>query len=207
MTFDPVNPDPTTEFDPLVMAPTSTTVLWESSSENLASMATGGHVTNASYKLTEDGLYFASGILSTKQEILPLWTVLDVNLTQGPTQRLRKVGDLLLKLDPDGAKIYGHLNPILKSIPDPQTVRSLILRQANEVRNYWNDWRQGRAVEQRRAGAVHINNPPQSPSEPAAGSEPNDDFMAQLAKLSEMKEAGLLSEEEFTAAKARLLGQ
>jgi hypothetical protein len=30
--------------------------------------------------------------------------------------------------------------------------------------------------------------------------------MAQLAKLGEMKQAGLLSDEEFAAAKAKLLG-
>ncbi|MFV0632604.1 SHOCT domain-containing protein [Demequina sp.] len=37
---------------------------------------------------------------------------------------------------------------------------------------------------------------------PAAG----DDLMAQLSKLAEMKNAGILSDAEFAAAKAKLLG-
>ena len=35
--------------------------------------------------------------------------------------------------------------------------------------------------------------------------QPSDDLMAQLQQLAQMKEAGLLTEEEFAAAKAKLL--
>jgi hypothetical protein len=43
---------------------------------------------------------------------------------------------------------------------------------------------------------------------PAAAPAPagGDDLMAQLEKLAQLKAAGVLSEEEFTAAKAKLLG-
>ncbi len=44
--------------------------------------------------------------------------------------------------------------------------------------------------------------PPQAPY-PAAG---GNDVMAQLQQLGQMRQAGLLSDEEFSAAKARLLG-
>ena len=43
---------------------------------------------------------------------------------------------------------------------------------------------------------------------PAAGPgrpAPTDDLMAQLSKLADLKAAGILSDEEFTAAKAKLL--
>lgn len=200
--------DPTTEFDPSVMAPSSTTVLWEGSSENLTHAATGGRVRVASYRLTEDGLYFASGVISNKEELLPLWGVADVDLSQGPTQKLRKVGDLKLKLDPVATRTYGQMDLTLKSISDPKTVRSLILQQANDVRRYWNNWRQQRAVEQRRAGAVQLNNVPATASTPSSPtSDAQDDLLARLTKLGDMKQAGLLSEEEFTAAKAKLIGQ
>lgn len=43
---------------------------------------------------------------------------------------------------------------------------------------------------------------PAAPPAPAA----SPDFMAQLQQLASMKEAGLLSDAEFAAAKARLLG-
>ena len=42
------------------------------------------------------------------------------------------------------------------------------------------------------------------PAAPAAA--PSDDTMAQLKQLADMKTSGLLTEEEFAAAKAKLLG-
>jgi hypothetical protein len=56
------------------------------------------------------------------------------------------------------------------------------------------------AVAQQQAAA-----PPPPPAAPApAAAAP--DTMAQLQQLAQMKEQGLLSDEEFTAAKAKLLG-
>jgi hypothetical protein len=45
--------------------------------------------------------------------------------------------------------------------------------------------------------------PPPAPAAPAGG---DDDMMAKLQQLGEMKANGLLSDEEFAAAKAKLLG-
>jgi hypothetical protein len=55
------------------------------------------------------------------------------------------------------------------------------------------------AVAQQQAAA-----PPPPPAAPAPAAGP--DTMAQLQQLAQMKEQGLLSDEEFTAAKAKLLG-
>ncbi|MGB7879968.1 MAG: SHOCT domain-containing protein [Ilumatobacteraceae bacterium] len=45
------------------------------------------------------------------------------------------------------------------------------------------------------------------PPAPAAAAAPaGDDMMAQLSKLADLKAAGVLSDEEFAAAKAKLLG-
>ena len=41
---------------------------------------------------------------------------------------------------------------------------------------------------------------------PAAPAAPADDTMAQLKQLADMKTSGLLTDEEFAAAKAKLLG-
>jgi hypothetical protein len=46
--------------------------------------------------------------------------------------------------------------------------------------------------------------PAAAPAAPAAPSE--DDVIAQIEKLGALKEKGLLTEEEFTAQKAKLLG-
>lgn len=45
--------------------------------------------------------------------------------------------------------------------------------------------------------------PPPPPAAPAGG---GGDMMAELTKLADMKAAGILSEEEFAAAKAKILG-
>jgi hypothetical protein len=43
------------------------------------------------------------------------------------------------------------------------------------------------------------------PPPPPAAAAPGDDLMAQLSKLADLKAAGVLSDEEFAAAKAKLL--
>jgi hypothetical protein len=51
--------------------------------------------------------------------------------------------------------------------------------------------------------------PPAAPATPAAApaaAPAEDDLMAQLSKLADLKAAGVLSDEEFAAAKAKLLG-
>ena len=49
--------------------------------------------------------------------------------------------------------------------------------------------------------------PPQAPAPaPATAAPDTDDVTAQLQQLGELKSRGLLSDEEFAAAKARLLG-
>jgi 1,2-phenylacetyl-CoA epoxidase PaaB subunit len=192
-----------TTFDPAMMNATSSTVLWEAVSSDMANMASGGKVKSASYRLTEDAIQFSSGIMSSREETVPLWAVRDVDVIQTMTQKARGVSDLHLKLDP-AAGVYGQSVLVLKSIRDGKAIRDLVLRQANEVRNYWNQRRHDLDVERQRASASQIF-APAPPASAAPQSAPND-LMSQLAKLGEMKQAGLLSEEEFAAAKARLLG-
>lgn len=45
-----------------------------------------------------------------------------------------------------------------------------------------------------------------APSPPSGGAEVPDDSLARLTALSDLRRQGLLSEAEFTAAKAQLLG-
>jgi len=47
--------------------------------------------------------------------------------------------------------------------------------------------------------------PPPAPAAAAAPAAGGDDIMAQLSKLADLKAAGVLSDEEFAAAKAKLL--
>jgi hypothetical protein len=81
---------------------------------------------------------------------------------------------------------------VLKSIADPQNVKRLILEQANKVRVQWNEWRQQQTIERNRAGAAQVF---ASRSPAASPTQADDDPMAKLTKLGEMKEAGLLTDE------------
>lgn len=196
-----------TAFDPSIMNPTSTNVLWEGASSDMANLASRGRVKSANYKITDDAVHFASGILSSREETVPLWAVRDVDFSQTLAQKARGVADLRLQMDP-AAGVYGQREIVLKSIHDGKAVRELILRQANIVRDYWNRRRHEMDVERQRAGAsqLYAPGPPQAQQPAPQPSSGGEDLMAQLAKLGEMKQAGLLTDEEFTAAKARLLG-
>lgn len=66
----------------------------------------------------------------------------------------------------------------------------------------------GRAQARQQQQYVEQQQAAQVQAAPAAvqASGASDDLMAQLSKLAEMKAAGVLSEAEFAAAKAKLLG-
>jgi hypothetical protein len=188
-------------------------VLWSGSSQDLTSLATGGRLQTGSYTVTADAIRFSSGVISTREEVIPIWLVIDADLTQHITQRVRGVGDLTLRLDPAHAGKFGQKQITLVSIENPADVRDLILQQANTVRRYWTQHHYQRDVELRRAGAASTNfavvAPPNPAPAPAPALEPapaaGGDLMAQLVRLGEMKTAGLLTDEEFAAAKAKLL--
>lgn len=195
-----------THFHASQMQPSSTTVLWTGSPSDLASVATGGRIHRAAYTLTEDAVQFEAGVLTTSAQTIPLHAVVDVDLNQTITQKARGVADLTLRIDPAAAGRYGQGQLILKSIKDAKTVKDLIVRQANTVPSYWNEQAHNRQLEQQRAGAANIGgfapSPPAAAAAPAAG----EDLMAKLRELADMKAAGILSDEEFGAAKSKLLG-
>ena len=62
--------------------------------------------------------------------------------------------------------------------------------------------------EQKAAAAQQAAAPPQAPPPPAPAGAPSADvdITGELTKLAEMHNSGLLTDEEFAAAKAKLLG-
>lgn len=54
--------------------------------------------------------------------------------------------------------------------------------------------------------AMKAQQAPPPPPAPAPAAEGSDDLMGQLTKLADLKAAGVLTEDEFAAAKAKLLG-
>jgi hypothetical protein len=195
--------------------PSSTKVLWEGQRESLTATASKGRLVSARYQVTEDAIRFEAGLVSTKAEIVPLWTVVDVDLAQSITQKARGVGDVTVHLEEAVASRFGQDKVVLESIKDPRAVRDLIAARANDLRMQFAEREHRLEVEKRTAAAGSINvgvstlQPlPQSvPSAPVESAAPhaNQVLIDQLRQLGELRDAGVLSEEEFQEQKARML--
>jgi hypothetical protein len=188
-----------------MMNVSDTEVLWQGESKSLKSAASGGRLTDCRYRVTRDAVHFEAGILSTKAEMVPLWTVVDADMVQSITQKARNVGDVRLRLDASAAR-YGQALVTLASIEEPRRVRDIILEQANIIRSEVLDRRFERDIEMRHAGTASINianeAPDRVPVSPASGAPLVID---QLKDLAALHEAGALTDEEYTAAKAKIL--
>lgn len=184
------------------MQPSSTVVIWQGFRNDLSALASAGKVIGAKYRLTEDGLYFEAGILTSKEELIPLWAVTDIDLRQSMTQKARNVGDCVVHLD-TGRFRYGQNQVVIESISDSKVVRDLIAKYANLRRTEMLNYQQEKEVERRKAGAMSISvvNSAGAPAESAGPS-----MATKLKEIAELRDAGILTEEEFQAQKAKILG-
>lgn len=174
------------------------TTLWEGETRNLASVATQGKVITARFRLTNRSLYVSKGVLRTDEQQIPLAYVQDVDMRQTLIQKPRSVGDVVVHVTrPDG--IVDTL--IMESVADPHRVRDLVNKTATDAR----------VAERRLANQQHITysgaGPVAPAPAPAAPAQATDDVFAQLEKLGKLRDAGVLTPEEFEAKKAELLAR
>ncbi len=148
------------------------------------------------YKLTEQYLFFERGTLSTKAQQISTHEIFDVDAMQTMTQKARGVGTIVLYAIRSGGtrervelidverfrEGVAELNRVSHAARE-----SLRIRQQTQTVNY--------------TGASGT----QTPS-PTAAPRPHLDLNAELEKLASFKERGLLDDEEFVAAKRKLLG-
>ncbi|MHA6628497.1 SHOCT domain-containing protein [Pseudonocardia sichuanensis] len=81
---------------------------------------------------------------------------------------------------------------------------AVVAGTAQMTSNAVNRHAQRRAMEE--AAAAQVNAPPPPPPPPAQAAPPaGDDLVARLESLARLRDSGALSEEEFQAAKGRLL--
>jgi hypothetical protein len=187
--------------------------LWFGESKNAATSAAG--VSKARYRITADRIWIESGMLGTRTESIPMWAVKDMDVRQAVWQRGTDVGDVVLNLeDPaygagqdmfnlTGSPEHGTTRglAVLDNIESPYAVLDLLAPLVSEARSKKTVERQSQYlhVNPGMAGAAFGAPPPA----PAA---PQTDLVEQLRKLGELRDAGILTEEEFTAQKAKLLG-
>jgi Bacterial PH domain/Short C-terminal domain/Protein of unknown function (DUF2510) len=196
--------------------------LWFGESKNVATSAMG--VSKARYRVTKDRVWIESGLLGTKTESVPLWSVKDIDVRQAVWQRDKDIGDVVLTVDDasyavnptgmfdlDGMSEHGgggHGTATgqvtLDNIENPYGVVDILSPLISEARSKKTMERQSQYlhVNPGMAGAA-FGAPAAPPPAPAA---PPVDLVEQLRKLGELRDAGILTEEEFAAQKAKVLG-
>jgi hypothetical protein len=195
--------------------------LWFGESKGAATSAMG--VSKARYRITKDRVWIESGLLGTKTENVPLWSVKDIDVRQAVWQRDKDIGDVVLTLDDasyaaaptEMFSITGMADPhgghgtttgqvVLDNIENPYGVVDIVTPLISEARHKKTVERQSQYlhVNPGMAGAAFGAPPPAAPP-PAA---PQTDMIEQLRKLGELRDAGILTEEEFAAQKAKILG-
>jgi len=152
----------------------------------------------ARYRITSEMIYFDAGLVSNKSEQIPLWAVRDVDVSQSMTQKARKIGDVVVHCQ--HSDYTGRDTVTLESVDDPKSVRDLLNGHASRARLDY----------QQRGQTVHYSGAPpmNQPAPPASGTSmnvPPVDVADQLRKLAELRDQGVLTDEEFAAQKAKLL--
>ena len=195
--------------------------LWFGSSKSAATSATG--VSKAHYRITKDRVWIDTGLLGTRSEQVPLWAVRDIDVRQSVLQRGKDIGDVVLHLEDPALGVdsgnmlhmggYQASEPgrtsgtvILDNIEEPYKVRDLLMPLVSEARSKKLIERQSQYLHVNPATVVGAGMAAGPPPEAPASSGPPVDVADQLRKLASLRDEGILSDEEFAAQKARLLG-
>lgn len=153
------------------------------------------------YKMDATTLYFEKGVLSTNAQQVPLVHIVDVDMRQSMTQKARGVGNVVLHVH----RMRGIEIVVLQDIPEPRAAVTVINRAVTAAR----------IVEQKRANTHHYNGQPpllppidsSAPAPPPPAPPAAPDPIEQLRRLGELRDAGILTDEEFAAKKAEILSR
>jgi len=167
--------------------------IWEGQSQTLTGAATGGRGA-AKYRLTNLYLYFEKGLLRTDAQQVPIADVGDVDVKQTMTQKARSVGDVVIKIHRPGR---ADETVTIEAVTKPRDVQRVINDTAFAAR----------AVRQQATNTHTYTGGNPIPSSPAPSVPTGDDPIAQIRKLGELRDAGILSDEEFTAKKTDILSR
>lgn len=163
-------------------------ILWEGAPQTLTAAATGGKVQGVRYRLTPLMLLIDRGLVRTDSQQVPLVGVQDIDVKQSMSQKARGIGDVVLHVNTGT-----HAEKVtLESIKEPKQVRDYINGIVADAKRW--------QVEQGRSHVVVGQAPAPVAAPPAAGG-----MVEQLKELAALRDAGVLTDEEFSAQKARLL--
>lgn len=108
------------------------TAIWEGSSRNMTSAASGGRLASCRYRLTNKYLYFDAGLISTTSEQIPLWAIRDIDVKQYLMQKMRGVADVIIHVQ--HSDYTGRDKVELRDIEGAADVRDQLNKYANRER-------------------------------------------------------------------------
>ena len=142
------------------------------------------------FVVTSDRILHRSGWLAKRSIEIPLEQINDIQFTQGIFERLVKAGDIQIRsASNDGPTTF-------EDVRNPEEVQKAIYQQSelNNQRMY-----SGRGT----PGAAPAASPSRPPSRPPV----TPSTTTELERLADLRAKGVLTEEEFQAQKAKILGQ
>ena len=175
--------------------------LWIGEKKSAGTSAIG--VSTTRYRITRDKIYVESGLMSSVSEQVPLWAVLDVDVRQNLLQQGKNIGDVAVMIDT--AQYPGHSGSelLLDNIEDPFAVRDLLNQHVSDARAKRQMLTQTQYLQHSGPG---FGAPVAGATTGAAPGAAPVDVADQLRKLAELRDQGILSDEEFTLQKQKLLG-
>lgn len=149
------------------------------------------------YRLTAHYLFFERGILFTDSQQVPVAAIVDVDVRQSMTQKARSVGTVLVHVQ----RSRGIEVVTMADIPDPRGAQQVLNETAHgarvAIRRHENTHRY------EMVGGAPVASPARAEAPQPSAMGP----LEQLRQLGELRDAGVVTEEEFAAKKADILSR
>jgi hypothetical protein len=153
------------------------------------------------YKLTAHYLFFEKGTLRTDSQQVPIGSVLDVDVRQSMTQKARGVGTVLVHIQrPTRIEVVA-----MEDIPNFREGQQAINEVSHKARLAIQRNQNTMRYEGTPLGHVPHAQPQASESSSPSPATAAPDYIEQLTKLGQLRDAGVLSEDEFQAKKTDIL--
>lgn len=172
-------------------------VIWSAKGQPISGIG-GGR-----FRLTATTLFFEHGTFTTNAQQVPTNQLYDIDLRQSLVQKSRGVGDVIVHIH----RTTGIEQVIMSDVPNPRQAVDTINRVAHQARidaHTLSNTRHFTSSAPAAAAPPPVNAPPASAPAPEA---PQADAIEQIRKLGELRDAGILTEEEFTQKKSEILAR
>lgn len=190
----------TDQFRPVVDHPTARPdrdpdAIWQAVGKPITGIGAG------KYKLTAHYLYFEKGTLRTDSQQVPVSALLDVDVRQSMTQKARGVGTVVVHIQrPTRVELVA-----LEDIPNFREGQRAINDTAHAARlaiqRNQNTMRYEGIPPMQHGSSRDVSEP--APAQPSSSVDPID----QLQRLGQLRDAGVLTEDEFQTKKSEILSR